>query len=156
MQRLTTSLSGACGEDNACYTMALRFAGFAWQYRENLLIQTRVYRCVGQYALKSGYRYGMQRFADDIADEAEAKGMVSYLYECAVPGWARSWFESDEAIASAPPSAVRTRPAPGPGSYDAPARSSPPAPKAAEDGSADTRSPGERTRPAAGAVGAPD
>lgn len=90
MEGLGGRLRNACGENNECLATAARFAGYLWEYRQSVTIQTRVYRCVGQYALKRGYRWGVRRFIADIAPDEEAPGMVEYLYTCAVPEWARN------------------------------------------------------------------
>jgi hypothetical protein len=87
MERLGTSLSTACGPTAGCYGLAVLLAGFLWEYRESFSVQTRVYRCVGQYALGAGYRWGVRRFVSEIDNEAQATSMVTYLYECAVPEW---------------------------------------------------------------------
>ena len=124
MERLGSSLRSACGADDYCAGMAVRLAGFLWEYRESFSVQTRVYRCVGQYALRQGYRFGVSRFVGEIGGEAEATSMVTYLYECAVPGWARAWFDGQETTPPIPPDEVgqgqrtapagqRTTPAPG-------------------------------------------
>ncbi|WP_151986941.1 hypothetical protein [Rhizobium sp. EC-SD404] len=118
MERLGTSLSTACGPTAGCYGLAVRLAGFLWEYRESFSVQTRVYRCVGQYALGAGYRWGVRRFVSEIDNEAQATSMVTYLYECAVPEWARAWFDGQEdeppvppGEVAPPPGQVRTRPA---------------------------------------------
>jgi hypothetical protein len=113
MQRLGTALRSACGQNNECYGMAARFAGFLWEYRESFSVQTRVYRCVGQYALREGYGWGARRFVGQIRDDTQATGMVTYLYECAVPSWARGWFDGEENEPPVPPGEIRTAPAPG-------------------------------------------
>lgn len=90
MESLGGRLRSACGENNECLVTAARFAGYLWEYRQSVSIQTRVYRCVGQYALQRGYRWGVRRFISDIAPDDEAPGMVEYLYTCAVPEWVRT------------------------------------------------------------------
>jgi hypothetical protein len=122
MGRLGNALQAACGENNSCAGQAVRFAGFLWEYRENAFIQTRVYRCLGQYALRQGYSWGVRRFVDGIADEQQASGVLAYMYQCAVPGWARSFFDADDPSVPEPPAqrpaGMRTAPAapaPGPG-----------------------------------------
>lgn len=102
MQRLGATLNSACGENSDCAAVAARFAGFLWEYRDSFSVQARVYRCVGQYAVQQGYGWGVRRFVDEIGSAEEATGMTRYLYECAVPGWARNWFDSGAAPGEAP------------------------------------------------------
>lgn len=140
MERLGTSLSSACGPTAGCYGLALRFAGFLWEYRDSFSVQTRVYRCVGQYALGAGYRWGVRRFVSEIDNEAQATSMVTYLYECAVPEWARAWFDGEEDVAPVPPGEIAPPPrqtgpgpatlAPMPGAPSNPAALAPAAPAA--------------------------
>lgn len=112
-QRLGAALGSACGENRDCTATAARFAGFLWEYRESFSVQARVYRCVGQYAVQQGYGWGARRFVDEMADEEEATGMAAYLYECAVPGWARNWFDdgAEPGEAPVPPEDVTDPPA---------------------------------------------
>lgn len=95
MTRLGERVSTACGGDNSCYATAGRVAGYVWQYRESVAIQVRVFRCVGQYAVISGYRFGVRRFIGERPTREDGPGMVAYLYDCAVPDWATNAFADD-------------------------------------------------------------
>lgn len=97
MARLGERVQTACGADTSCLAIAGRVAGYVWQYRESVTIQARVFRCVGQYGVTRGYRWGVRRFIGDGGKPADGPGMVTYLYECAVPDWARKAFETDPA-----------------------------------------------------------
>lgn len=97
MARLGERVQTACGADTSCLAIAGRVAGYVWQYRESVTIQARVFRCVGQYGVTRGYRWGVRRFIGSGEQTTDGPGMVSYLYECAVPDWARKAFETDPA-----------------------------------------------------------
>lgn len=92
---------GRTEKTNDCYAMARRVAGYLWQYRQSVAIQAQVFRCVGQYAVVSGYRWGVRRFIGAAASTDET-GMVAYLYHCAVPEWARNAVSADNPADGAP------------------------------------------------------